>query len=149
MTQGFITIATGDEQYYKLAVNLLHSYRHFSNAPLPFAILADRQNDFTAEFDDVRLFSRAHCGYLDKLDMFDYLPYDVNIFIDADCLAYGDLNSLFDVFRNADDFPALDGFCRGGSRWKRRGASGRFCSTGGRGLQKRPFIASRLPICTQ
>lgn len=104
MTRGFITIATGDEQYYKLAVNLLHSYRHFSNAPLPFAILADRQNDFTAEFDDVLLFSQAHCSYLDKLDMFEYLPYDVNIFIDADCLAYGDLNGLFDVFRNADDF---------------------------------------------
>ena len=35
---------------------------------------------------------------------FDLLPYDVNIFIDADCLAYGDLNVLFDVFDSADDF---------------------------------------------
>ncbi|MFQ6963088.1 MAG: hypothetical protein ACLRR6_02875 [Oscillospiraceae bacterium] len=32
------------------------------------------------------------------------MPYDVNIFIDADCLAYGDLNWLFDLFQNADDF---------------------------------------------
>ena len=28
----------------------------------------------------------------------------MNIFIDADCLAYGDLNVLFDVFDSADDF---------------------------------------------
>lgn len=104
MTHGFVTIATGDEQYYKMAVNLLHSYRHFSENPLPFAILAERENAYTAEFDDVRLFSQAHRNYLDKLQMFEYLPYDVNIFIDADCLAFGDLNSLFEVFQNADDF---------------------------------------------
>lgn len=104
MTHGFITIAAGDEQYYRLAVNLLHSYRHFSENPLPFAILADRENAYTAEFDDVRIFSQTRRNYLDKLQMFAYLPYDVNIFIDADCLAYGDLNSLFDVFRDADDF---------------------------------------------
>lgn len=104
MTHGFITIATGDEQYYKMAVNLLHSYRHFSPSPLPFAILADRENAYTAEFDQVRIFPTVHRNYLDKLTMFDLLPYDVNIFIDADCLAYGDLNGLFEVFRDADDF---------------------------------------------
>lgn len=104
MTHGFITIATGDEQYYKMAANLLHSYRHFSGKPLPFAILADRENAYTAEFDAVKMFSEAHRNYLDKLQMYEYLPYDVNIFIDADCLAYGDLNDLFEVFGNADDF---------------------------------------------
>lgn len=104
MTHGFITIATGDERYYRMAANLLHSYRHFSRKALPFAILADRENAYTAEFDDVRLFPRVHRNYLDKLGMFDLLPYDVNIFIDADCLAYGDLSGLFEVFRNADDF---------------------------------------------
>lgn len=104
MTYGFITIATGDEQYYRMAVNLLHSYRLFAEEALPFAILADRENEFTAQFDDVRLFPSAHRNYLDKLGMFDLLPYDVNIFIDADCLAYGSLNELFAVFQNADDF---------------------------------------------
>ena len=48
MTHGFITIATGDAQYYKIAVNLLHSYRWFSKAPVPFAILADQENEYTA-----------------------------------------------------------------------------------------------------
>lgn len=104
MTHGFITIATGDEQYYQMAVNLLRSYRLFCPQPLPFAILADRENGLTAEFDEVRLLDPAHRSYLDKLEMFDHLPYDVNIFIDADCLAYGDLNRLFAVFQDADDF---------------------------------------------
>lgn len=104
-TKGFITIATGKEEYYKLAGNLLHSYRYFCSDPLPFAILADRENEYTAEFDDVLIFSDgATNSYLDKLSLGEYLPYDVNIFIDADCLAYGDLNKLFDYFRNADDF---------------------------------------------
>lgn len=104
MTHGFITIATGDVQYYKMAENLLCSYRRFSKAPLPFAILADRMNEYTAEFDDVQLMPHAHRNYLDKLEMFGLLPYDVNIFVDADCLAYGDMNRLFDIFGDANDF---------------------------------------------
>lgn len=104
MTHGFVTIATGDEQYYEMAANLLASYRAFARESLPFAILADRENACTAAFDDVRIFPDPQRNYLDKLAMFDLLPYDVNMFIDADCLAYGDLNVLFDVFSAADDF---------------------------------------------
>ena len=48
MSHGFLTIAAGDEKYYKMAANLLQSYRYFSKSPLPFAILADRENEYTA-----------------------------------------------------------------------------------------------------
>lgn len=105
MTKGFITIATGKEEYYQLARNLLHSYRYFCAEPLPFAILADRENEYTAEFDNVLLFSNgATNSYLDKLCLAEFAPYDVTVFIDADCLAYGDLNVLFDHFEDADAF---------------------------------------------
>ena len=105
MTKGFITIATGKEEYYKLAHNLLRSYRYFCSDPLPFAILADRENEYTAAFDDVIIFpDGATNSYLDKLALAEFAPYDTTIFIDADCLAYGDLNVLFDHFRDADDF---------------------------------------------
>lgn len=103
-TYGFITVATGSELYYQLAVNLLRSYRQFSVEPLPFAIIADQENAYTAEFDDVILLEHPTRTYLDKLEMFTYLPYDVNIFIDADSLAYDDLNVFFDYFKYADDF---------------------------------------------
>ena len=104
MTKGFITVATGKEMYYKMAVNLLHSYRYCSSSPLPFAIIADEHNEFTKEFDDVCILNEAKCNYLDKLEMYELLPYDINIFIDADCLVYRDINRLFDIFQNADDF---------------------------------------------
>ena len=104
MTKGFITIATGKDQYYKIAQNLLRSYRFTTKNPLPFALLCDTENEYTKEFDDIRIFNKAKCNYLDKLEMYDYLPYDINIFIDADCLAFNDINRLFDIFENADDF---------------------------------------------
>ena len=105
MTKGFITIATGKEEYYILARNLLRSYRRFCREPLPFAILADRENEYTAEFDDVLIFpDGASNSYLDKLRLAEFAPYDTTIFIDADCLAFGDLNVLFEHFADADDF---------------------------------------------
>ncbi len=105
MTKGFITIATGKEEYYQLAWNLLRSYRRFCPAPLPCAILADRENEYTADFDEVILFpDGASNSYLDKLSLAEYASYDTTIFIDADCLAFGDLNVLFTHFQNADDF---------------------------------------------
>ena len=104
-TKGFITVATGKEEYYQLAANLLRSYHLFCNKPLPFAILADQKNRYTDKFDDVIIFpDGATHSYLDKLSLGEYLPYDINIFIDSDCLAYGDLNQLFDYFKDADDF---------------------------------------------
>ncbi len=104
LTKGFITIATGKEQYYKIAKNLLLSYRFTTENPLPFALLCDEENQYTKEFDDVRIFDSPTRSYLDKLNMFELLPYDINIFIDADCLCFSDINRLFDIFSEADDF---------------------------------------------
>lgn len=104
LTKGFITIATGKEQYYEIARNLLRSYRFTTKNHLSFALLCDTENEYTKEFDDVRIFENPTRSYLDKLNMFDLLPYDINIFIDADCLAFSDINRLFDIFENADDF---------------------------------------------
>lgn len=42
----------------------------------------------------------SKCSYMDKLEMFSQPPFGFNIFIDADSLAYGDLNSLFDIEGN-------------------------------------------------
>lgn len=104
-SRGFITIATGKDEYYRMAAYLVRSYRQYSSDPLPFAILCDRENEFTALFDDVILYPNgATNSYLDKLDLGLFMPYGETIFIDADCLAYGDLNMLFSCFQTADDF---------------------------------------------
>ena len=54
-TKGFITVATGKEEYYQLAANLcVHII--CSAITLPFAILADQKNTYTDKFDDVIVF---------------------------------------------------------------------------------------------
>lgn len=104
MTRGFVTIATGAERYFDIARNLLWSYRQFASEKYPFAIICNRENEYTAEFDDVILLKEAHCNYLDKLQLYNYLPYDETIFIDADSLAYGDLDEWWNIFKDADNF---------------------------------------------
>lgn len=94
MTKGFVTIATGKETYFILAYNLLSSYRKFTKEPLPFAIITDKENKYTRAFDKVIILENATSSYMDKLEMLSNPPFDYNIFIDADCLAYGDLNNL-------------------------------------------------------
>ena len=102
--RGFITIATGNEKYFSLARNLLFSYRQFSKDPLPFALITDRENEYTTEFDDVVIISDSSNNYMDKLKLYKYTPYDETIFIDADSLAYRDLNAYWDYFNDAGDF---------------------------------------------
>ena len=106
MTRGFVTIATGKDRYFKLARNLLASYRLFAKGPgaAPFAIICDRENDVTACFDDVIILDDAACSYMDKVRLPELSPYDETIFVDADCLAYRDLNDWWGLFADATDF---------------------------------------------
>lgn len=106
MTRGFITIATGKEMYFQFAKNLLLSYKRYCTSPLPFAIMCDQENEYTALFDDVVLFQKTEHPYFDKFELLKLAPYDETIFIDSDCLAYADLNQYWDYFAGADAFTA-------------------------------------------
>ena len=106
MTKGFITIATGKDMYFQFAKNLLLSYKLYSKHPLPFAIMCDRENEYTALFDDVVVFEKTEHPYFDKFELLKLAPYDETIFIDSDCLAYADLNQFWDFFAGADAFSA-------------------------------------------
>ena len=107
MTRGFITVATGPEHYYQIARNLLLSYRYSTEKPYPFAIIAEEHNGYTELFDKVILTSEAQHSFMDKLLVLKYAPFDETIFIDADCLAYGDLNQYWEVFEDSSDFSAF------------------------------------------
>lgn len=106
ISRGFITIATGNKHYSKIAANLLLSYRLFAKEPLPFAVIAEERNQYTELFDDVILTTESTHSFLDKFLLLKLCPYDETIFIDADSLAYGDLNEYWDFFKNATDFSA-------------------------------------------
>ena len=105
--KGFVTIATGKEQYYRLARNLFLSYKYFTKEPLPFALLCDRENEYSEEFDQVVLIEKPYRSYLDKLRLIELSPFEENIFIDADSLAYKDLNGLWDIFVDCPPFCTL------------------------------------------
>ena len=104
MTRGFITVATGKENYYKTAANLLLSYKFFSKYPLPFAILCDKENEYTKLFDKTIILENPHRTYLDKIELLNNIPFDETIFVESDCLAYADMNLFFDAFKGCDDF---------------------------------------------
>lgn len=105
--KGFVTIATGKDEYYRLAHNLLLSYKFFTKKPLPFALICDRKNEYTSDFDQIVLMENPYCTSLDKLKLINLSPFEGNIFIEADCLAYKDLNGLWDIFEGCPDFCTL------------------------------------------
>lgn len=102
--KGFVTVATGSEQYYKVAANLLKSYRLFAKEPLPFAILCDQENKYTDLFDDVILLENPQRSFMDKVFLLNHIPYDETLFVESDIIVYKDITCFFDAFESADDF---------------------------------------------
>ncbi len=104
--RGFVTIATGKDHYYRIAKNLLDSYR-LNAGQYPFAVICDRENKYTEAFDKLVLINDPSNSYMDKLRLFDCLPFDETIFIDADCLVYGNIDRWWELFDQADDCSAF------------------------------------------
>lgn len=101
-TRGFVTVATGSDRYYKMAADLLLSYRGRGEGKYPFAIICDRENEYTAQFDDVVLVDDFRRSTVDKLLM-RHCPYQESLFLDADILILQNIDDLWDLFREADD----------------------------------------------
>ena len=101
-SRGFVTIATGKDHYYRIAYNLLCSYR-LNSGRYPFAIICDRENEYTEAFDKAVVLKDPAHSYMDKLRLYDCLPFEETIFIDADCLVYGDIDRWWDLFEDAGD----------------------------------------------
>ena len=129
MTRGFATIATGSDHFYEIAANLLASYHCFAKDPLPFALLCDRENEYSKLFDQVVIIENPHCSYLDKLALPALAPFDETIFVDSDCLAYRDLNDFWDHFEEAPDFAVFGRHCppdREDDGWFNKGGVGEY-----------------------
>lgn len=100
--RGFVTVATGSDVYYKMAADLLLSYRGRGKGKYPFAIICDRENEYTATFDDVVLVNEFRKSTVDKL-LLRHSPYRETLFLDADILILKNIDDLWDVFADADD----------------------------------------------
>ena len=104
--RGFFTVATGDEKYYKFAHNLLLSYR-LHNSKYPFAILCDRENEYTKDFDQVVILNNVKKNFQDKFRLLVDLPYQEGVFIEPDCLIYKDISCIFDLLDNSSDLTSF------------------------------------------
>ena len=94
--KGFITIATGDYRFKKLAYNLKKSYDlQYQATRYPWAIITDNPEQIFSVFEKIVILPHATCSYMDKLSMLSMPPWDENIFIDADSLIYGDISMFF------------------------------------------------------
>ena len=102
MVRGFVTLATGNIVYYKMAANLLASFR-IHNPGVPFAIICDRENKYTKLFDDVIILEEVNGNYLDKFSLLIKSPYDESIFIEPDCLIYRNLDFFWDLLSHESD----------------------------------------------
>lgn len=128
MTRGFVTLAVGKDSYYHLANNLLRSYRETNNSCtyMPWTIVCDRENKWTADFDSIVLLDHPSLSYMDKLKVFSLCPYDECIFIDADCLVFKDISPLWEHMNDVDGFSCFEMLYHSihrtdGSCWKMRG----------------------------
>ena len=106
MTRGFVTVATGNLSYYKVAANLVRSFRLFDKET-PFAIICDGENEYTKYFTDVVILKEPHRNYLDKFHILTDSPYDETIFIESDCIIYRDLSHLWEMLSREYDFTAF------------------------------------------
>lgn len=91
MSQGYLTLATGDRQFFDAAVNLAISVR-LNDAERPISLLCDDLSKLAD--DEKQVFDRIivalpgtlGVGCAGKLDVPGFLPYDETMFLDSDCL---------------------------------------------------------------
>ena len=91
MTQGYLTLATGDRQFFDAVVNLALSVQ-LNDPSRPISLVCDDAGKLTERekqcFDRiiVALPGTLGVGCTGKLDLLDFLPYEETVFLDSDCL---------------------------------------------------------------
>lgn len=104
MTQGYLTLATGDRRFFDAAVNVALSVR-LNDAKRPISLLCDDPAKLSEQekncFDRiiVALPGTLGVGCSGKLDVPGFLPYEETVFLDSDCLIIKqDMDRHWDLF---------------------------------------------------
>lgn len=111
---GFLTMAVGAEKYMKQAVNLAISLKiHMPSSVI--AVITDHSIvdpifDIVVKYDGSGII-----GVVNKIDIYEFSPFDETVFIDADCLVSRPfLNEIGDI-RKYDVSPIVETYLgRGG-----------------------------------
>jgi hypothetical protein len=108
-SKGVVLVAFGKPQYYWAAYNLAYSIKRFNKA-LQIALICDSQeratyhcHDLTNVIDVYVELPEQHIYTNKKLDpgkakvlLYDYLPYENNLYLDVDAVCLKDLQPLID-----------------------------------------------------
>jgi hypothetical protein len=112
---GFVTMAFGDDRYFRQAENLALSLRRHMPG-IPIAIVTDRE-DPGLLFDVVVAIRRfRNAGAVLKIDLYEHSSFQETLFIDSDSIATRSFQGELDEIRKYDFTPVV-------SRYLARGDS--------------------------
>jgi hypothetical protein len=102
MKRGFLTIAYGPPRYVRMAKGLARSMR-FHNPAVSLAVVTDSGDpELRSLFDHVIPLDESYgSGVSQKLHVDRYTPYEQTMFVDSDCLAFADPESLWEGYSGA------------------------------------------------
>lgn len=105
LDKAVITIGTGKPLYIQMAVNLARSFKWWhKNSSIQFYLATDRKDLIPEDLQDINIIElnseQANQGFCSKLYLDQLAPANKNLFIDADCLCYGNLDFVFERFKN-------------------------------------------------
>ena len=103
MTRSVLTIATGKPLYLDMAIGLARSFRLWNaHNGIRFTIVTDRPDLIPPDLSEVLVHEittgQYGIGFSPKLHLDEVAPAEQTLFVDADCLIYGDLTPVFDRF---------------------------------------------------
>jgi hypothetical protein len=97
-----ITIAVGLESYFDMAVTMSRSVQFF-NPEMPVYIVTDRKRRPPRDLRNARIIvpePPPEKGFASKLALDRYAQSDESLFLDSDCIVLGDVNPIFEAFRD-------------------------------------------------
>lgn len=123
MTRSVLTIATGKKYFIDLACNLIRSFFLWNEkTDIAFWLVTDRKefvpHELAKKINILEIRENQYGkGFETKLYLDHFAQTDQSLFIDADCLVYGNLNQVFDIFKGrsvsaiGDQITEGDFFC--------------------------------------
>ena len=105
MSRGFLTIAYGAANYVRMAKGLARSMR-FHNPRVRLAVVTDSDDRELARLFDTLIPFNAQfgSGVSQKLHVDQYTPFNETLFVDSDCLAFADPESLWEMYEGSIGF---------------------------------------------
>ncbi len=107
MQRAVVTLACGTPYYVRLASNLARSFKVWhKESHIRFVFITDQPESVPPDLSDLHIITVAKnhlpAGFASKLHLYDLSPAEETLFIDSDCLCFGPLEEVFEIFHEHD-----------------------------------------------